>query len=67
MGKRGERYQLTTRVELDEGFFSIELPDRKKQAIKKGIRQSKESQRTRNDRKFSIRTSPKERKALQNG
>lgn len=27
MGKRDDRYQLTAQVELDEGFFSIELPD----------------------------------------
>lgn len=37
MGKRDDRYQLTAQVELDEGFFSIELPeDEKDKPLKRG-------------------------------
>lgn len=37
MGKRDNRYQLTAQVELDEGFFSIELPDEEKaKPLKRG-------------------------------
>lgn len=37
MGKRDDRYQLTAQVELDEGFFSIELPDTEKdKPLKRG-------------------------------
>ena len=37
MGKRNDRYQLASHVELDEGFFSIELPDKeKKEPLKRG-------------------------------
>ena len=37
MGKRDDRYQLTTQVELDEGFFSIELPEEEKdKPLKRG-------------------------------
>lgn len=37
MGKRNDRYQLAFQVELDEGFFSIELPDKeKKKPLKRG-------------------------------
>lgn len=37
MGKRDDRYQLTAQVELDEGFFSIELPEEEKdKPLKRG-------------------------------
>lgn len=37
MGKRDERYQLTGQVELDEGFFSVELPEGEKgKPLKRG-------------------------------
>lgn len=37
MGKRDERYLLTDQVELDEGFFTIELPqDKRNEPLKRG-------------------------------
>jgi hypothetical protein len=37
MGKRDEGYQLTAQVELDEGFFSVELPEEEKgKPLKRG-------------------------------
>lgn len=37
MGKRDDRYRLTAQVELDEGYFSIELPDEEKdKPLKRG-------------------------------
>ena len=30
MGKRDEQYQLRGSIELDEGFFSTEIPDQVK-------------------------------------
>lgn len=37
MGKRDDRYHLTAQVELDEGFFSIELPEEEKdKPLKRG-------------------------------
>lgn len=37
MGKRDERYQLTGSVELDEGFFTMELPEEEKdKPLKRG-------------------------------
>lgn len=36
MGKRDERYPLTGSVELDEGFFTMELPEEKDKPLKRG-------------------------------
>jgi len=30
MGKRDEQYQISGSIELDEGFFSTEMPDQEK-------------------------------------